>query len=703
MNKALEIAVVLSAVDRMSQVFNNAVGAASAKLKSFQEQYKSSFDIGKGLVAGGMSLALSLAPAISAYSDLEDSSTRLKTVMMQDGAVLSRNFDAVNKIATDLGDRLPGTTADFQSMFATLIKGGISEKSILDGVGKASAYLAVGLKVPYEEAAKLSAKLKEATGVADGEMLQFMDTIARVNNLGVETGEMQFAFSRSAGALKLLNIQGLEASKSIASVYAQLIKTGASGETVGTGMTSIFNAMFDTKKMNKFNAEANKLGLSFEFVDKKTGQFKGVENMISQFDRLQQFNPAQRAKLVQALLGPGQDAQFMNTLISQGVSGFNEMQKKMANQATLDKKVEMQLKTLANIWEATTGTFTNMLAAFGASFADELKFVADILGKIAGWFKEFAAEHPKLFKFIGLFIAVASGLMILVGVVMIAKAAFMVFNAVLLANPIILIVAAIVAAGIAIYVFWDEIVAFFISIWQGIKKVFIAAWGWLKYLPIIFIPALIIHNWGRIMAFLSPLIERIKAIFMPLVVLWKFMSILFSIVWDKIKEDFMNKIKFIFTIGKIFFNAGKNIITMLWNGIKAMAAKPIEAIKNIVQKMRDYLPYSPAKEGAFKDLHKVRIVETIAQSIKPMPMVRAIAGVTQAARGAINGKAPSMSSSSSGGGGGGVVINYSPSITIGGAVTPETQLSFAAELRKHSAELMRMIEEVNARKARLSF
>jgi TP901 family phage tail tape measure protein len=699
MNKALEIAVVLSAVDRMTQVFNNAVGAASAKLKSFQEQYKSSFDIGKGLIAGGMSLALSLAPAISAYSELEDSSTRLKTVMMQDGAVLSRNFDAVNKIATDLGDRLPGTTADFQGMFATLIKGGISEKSILDGVGKAAAYLAVGLKVPYEEAAKLSAKLKEATGVADGEMLQFMDTIARVNNLGVETGEMQFAFSRSAGALKLLNIQGLEASKSIASVYAQLIKTGASGETVGTGMTSVFNAMFDTKKMNKFNAEANKLGLSFEFVDKKTGQFKGVENMIGQFDRLQQFNPAQRAKLVQALLGPGQDAQFMNTLISQGVSGFNEMQKKMANQATLDKKVEMQLKTLANIWEATTGTFTNMLAAFGASFADELKFVADILGKIAGWFKEFATAHPKLFKFIGLFIAISSGLMILVGVVMIAKAAFMVFNAVLLANPIILIIAAILAAGVAIYVYWDEIAAFFVGIWNYIKTTFFKAWEFIKG---IFTKFMVwFSGWGKFL--LVPLMPFIG---IPLLIIknWDVIAGFFTDLWSRVKNIFFKALLWFFNLHNKFFNIGKNIVNMLWNGIKAMASKPVEAIKDIVKKIRDYLPFSPAKEGPFKDLHKVRIVETIAQSMKPAPMIRAIAGVTQAARVSMNGKAPSMASSSSGSSGSGsVVIHYSPTITIGGAATPETQLNFANELRKHSAELMRMIEEVQQRKARLSF
>lgn len=699
MTKALEIAVVLSAVDRMSQVFNSAVNASQAKLKQFQDSYKQNFQTGAMLTGAGIAIAASLTPAIEAYADLEDSSTRLKTVMMQDGGALSANFEKVNAIAVELGNRLPGTTADFQNMFGTLLKSGIAEKSIMEGVGKASAYLAVGLKIPYEEAAKMAAKLKEATGTANGEMLGFMDTIARVNQLGVETGEMQFAFSRSAGALKLLGIQGLDASKSIASVYAQLIKTGASGETVGTGMTSIFSSFLNQDKMAKFNKEAAKLGLTFDFVDKKTGQFKGVENMIAQFDKLRGFNPQQRANLVQALLGPGQDAAFMNTLVNQGIEGYNEMQKKMAGQATLDTKVEAQLATLRNIWEATTGTFTNALAAFGGAFSKELKFIADLLGKIAAWIQVFAAEHPKLMKFIGLFIAISSGLMILVGVIMLAKAAFAIFNAVVLANPIVLIIAAIIAAVVLIYVYWDDIAKFFVGLWDRIKAAFFKAWewiklmfanfltwfkGWGKYLllplmPFLAIPLLIYTNWDKIKAFFSGL--------------WQSVTGIFSRAWN-----------FISGLAGKFFNIGKTIVTMLWNGIKAMASKPVEAIKQIVQKIRDFLPFSPAKEGPFKDLHRVKIIETIASSMRPAPMVNAIAGVTRASVSALNGKAPGMGGgATSQGSGGGVVINYNPSITIGGAMTQDQQITFEAQLRKHSAELIRMIEEVTARKQRLAF
>src|ERR1044072_7279044 len=390
----------------------------------------------------------------------------------------------------------------------------------------------------------------------------------------------------------------------------------------------------------------------------------------------------------------------MNTLISQGISGFNEMQKKMASQATLNDKVKAQLGTVKNIWEATEGSFTNALANFDAAFADQLKRVATLLGKIASGLTEFAAAHPKLMKFIGLFIAISSGVMIFVGVIMIAKAAFALFNAVVLANPIIPIIAAIIAAVLRRYVYWDDIAKFFVGLWDRIKKSFFQAWEWIKGLfvkflewfkgwgkwvllplaPFIVIPLLIVQNWDKIAAFFANLWEVVKGAFMK--------------AWDWYSGLYIK-----------FYDAGKKIITMLWNGIKSMASKPVEAIKDVVKKMRDCLPFSPAKEGPFKDLHKVKIVETIAAAIKPMPAVQAMAGVAKAAYKAFTGKAP-------GGSGGGassststasVVINYSPTITIGAGSTPETVQSFEALLKQHAAQIQRIVDEQIARKQRLAF
>lgn len=45
----------------------------------------------------------------------------------------------------------------------------------------------------------------------------------------------------------------------------------------------------------------------------------------------------------------------------------------MNKQASLNKRVEAQLGTLTNLWEAMTGTATNGLAAIGSAFSGDTK------------------------------------------------------------------------------------------------------------------------------------------------------------------------------------------------------------------------------------------------------------------------------------------------------------------------------------------
>jgi TP901 family phage tail tape measure protein len=697
MVKALEIAVVLSAVDRMTQVFNTAVNASSAKLKGLQDQFKDNFKTGSILTAAGVSIGMALAPAIEAYAVLEDSSTAMQASMLKDGAVIADTFSKVNDLSVELGNLLPGTTADFQNMFTAATQLGITQQSILDGVGKSAAYLAVGLKVPYEEAGTLTAKLKQALGIADSEMLQFIDVLSRVRNVGVQPTEMVYAFARQAGALKTLHLQGLEASKSMATVNAMLIKTGATGETVGTGMAALLNQMFDARKMARFNNEAAKVGMAFEFVDKKTGQFKGIENMMAQFDQIKRLNPQEISNMAQAFVGPGQDANFMKILINEGVAGYNAMQKKMAEQATLNTKVEMQLLTLKNVYEAAAGTWTNALASFGKALGPELKFLLDTFTKISAWIQQFSEAHPKLMKFIALFIAITSVVLVLVGVVFLLKAAFLILTAVMMANPIILIIVGIIALVALIITYWDEIAHFFVQLWSGIKKTFSSAWGFITSLFKGFVR--FVYQWGQ--ALLMPLL--FPAIF--IIQNWQKIQVFFGKLWSGVRAIFIGFVKWFVGLGVKFYDAGKNIVLSIWNGIKSLAMKPIEAIKAIVQKMRDYLPFSPAKEGPFRDLHRVKIVETIAMAMKPAPMIRAMQLVTATASRQLG--TPSSvgagNNSFTGGSYGGIHFSYSPQVTISGGATPQAQESFANMLKQHKDEIMRMIDEAVSRRNRTSF
>jgi TP901 family phage tail tape measure protein len=83
------------------------------------------------------------------------------------------------------------------------------------------------------------------------------------------------------------------------------------------------------------------------------------------------------------------------------------------------------------------------------------------------------------------------------------------------------------------------------------------------------------------------------------------------------------------------FQAGMNVLNTLTAGIKAAANAPIEAVMAVVTKVRALLPFSPAKAGPLKDLHRVRLIETIAETVRAAPLVAAVSGAAAMAVGAM--------------------------------------------------------------------
>jgi len=73
---------------------------------------------------------------------------------------------------------------------------------------------------------------------------------------------------------------------------------------------------------------------------------------------------------------------------------------------------------------------------------------------------------------------------------------------------------------------------------------------------------------------------------------------------DGVKEKFTD-----------FKNAGKNIVNSIRDGLIAAKDRVKEGIGKVTDTIRGFLPFSPAKEGALKDIMDVQIAESIAKSI----------------------------------------------------------------------------------------
>ena len=89
----------------------------------------------------------------------------------------------------------------------------------------------------------------------------------------------------------------------------------------------------------------------------------------------------------------------------------------------------------------------------------------------------------------------------------------------------------------------------------------------------------------------------------------------FGGVRNAVSNGIRGALNVVTNIAKSFFNAGKNIVTSIANGIRSAISSVTSAIGSVTSAIRSFLPFSPAKKGALRDIMDVQIVESIAEAI----------------------------------------------------------------------------------------
>lgn len=386
-----ELKALITGVDRLSP----ALGRMQKNLRRFR---KDAEEAGKGGMAMAGGLAAGLTGSLVAFAKQEDAATGLKVAMMDASGAVGSDFEKINKLAIGLGNKLPGTTADFQNMMQMLVRQGIPAQNILSGVGEASAYLAVQLKKTPEAAAEFAAKMQDATGTASEDMMGLFDTIQKAFYLGVDDTNMLAFFSSTSSVLKLVSKDGLTASKALAPIAVMMDQMGMEGGSAGNALRKVFQAGFDTKKIRAANKLLRKQRIKLDFTDGK-GEFGGIDNLFKQLDKLKGLTTQNQTKIIKQIFGDEDETgKILGALIRNGKSGYDQIQKKMEKQASLNMRVDAQLNTLTNLWDSMTGTAVNGLAAIGGAFSGDAKKLVGWLGDMSQRFSEFAEKNPKVIR-----------------------------------------------------------------------------------------------------------------------------------------------------------------------------------------------------------------------------------------------------------------------------------------------------------------
>lgn len=178
----------------------------------------------------------------------------------------------------------------------------------------------------------------------------------------------------------------------------------------------------------------------------------------------------------------------------------------------------------------------------------------------------------------------------------------------------------------SIKAFWNTwggvIMASFSIFWAGVSSIF------MSYLSVIW--TVVKGGFQLIWAIISNVFQMVVGV---ITAGWAIISGLFSIglnllsgnwsgAWDAMLgmlDGVWSGIKTFFSgLKDLFFESGKAIITTLVDGIKAMASAPVKAISGVLDKVREFLPFSDAKKGPLSNLtlNGGKIVTTMAEGIR---------------------------------------------------------------------------------------
>ncbi len=197
-----------------------------------------------------------------------------------------------------------------------------------------------------------------------------------------------------------------------------------------------------------------------------------------------------------------------------------------------------------------------MISEFGKAFEDALKWIAEQIPAVIDFLKS-------LYDVLEPYLPIIKGMVIGIGAYVVSLATWRTaayatavaqraLNAAFLAHPIARIVAAIIAAAVLIYVYWEPISEFFIWLWGVIKDSGIAVWDWLKGV------------WSSTVDWFKSIWSSITDFFSSL---WGDASDSATSIWDSVKSVWNSTIEWF----KSIWQTVSDFFVGLWNGIVEIA------------------------------------------------------------------------------------------------------------------------------------
>ena len=538
-----------------------------------------------GAVAGlGTAAVTTAANFESSMSQVQATMGITKDSMSTVDGQSVNTMDTLSKLAKKMGAETAFSASECAEALNYLALAGYDTQQMCDTLPTVLNLAAAG-DIELASASDMVTDAMSALGMGvdeAGTMVDQMAKTASTSNTSVaQLGEGILTIGATAKSIK-------GGTAELNTALGILANNGIKGAEGGTHLRNIILSL--QNPTDKAALAMEQLGLQ---VYDSEGNMRSMNDILGDLNSgMDGMTAAEKSNIIGKIFNKT-DLSSVNALLANTGSTWDDLQKSISNSGgAAGQMADTQLDNLQGQITILKSALEGLAISFGELLMPAIKQIVGWVQKFVDWLNSLDDGTKKTVVTIALLAAALGPVLIVVGKVVSAvgtimtvvpkiagvintvKGAFAALNTTMLANPIVLIVAAITALVAAFIYLWnncDGFRQFWINLWENIKQAAITAWEAVK--------SFLTTAWEAIKNAATTIFEALKAFFSTI---WEGIKLIFSTVAEVIKTIIVTYFNVYKTIITTVFNAIKIVVTTVWNAIKTVIMTVVTAIQTFI-------------------------------------------------------------------------------------------------------------------------
>lgn len=448
--------------------------------------------LGVGTIAVG-----AFGLAVKSAADFESQISGIEAVSQG----TEEQMERVRQKALKLGADTKFSAGEAAGAIEELSRKGIDLEDVLGGAADAVVNLSAATGTQLETSATIAANAMNVFGIDAKDLDRVVNQIAGFDVVGSSVEDFGMALTQSGAVADLVGLSFEDLTVAIAAMS----KAGINSSDAGTSIKTFLNNLQPTTE--KQIALAKELGIVTEdgtnnFYD-QNGQLKSMQEVAGVLSGAVSGLTDQQKQLALETLFGSDAIRAAAVIAEQGAPGFAALSAQIG-EVDAGEQAAIRMDNLSGSIEQLKGSVETYLIAAGTPFLDSVRSIIDALTGLVNFFGGLPAPVQKMIGqfvlfggalflvagagsfFLGTFIKFAGNISTIFKAVGGLTKAFQLLNLTLLANPIVLIVLALIALGVAFFIAYkksEKFREFINGLGEDIKRIWNAIVDFFEQLP----------------------------------------------------------------------------------------------------------------------------------------------------------------------------------------------------------------------------